>query len=118
MCKDKAPARAGGRSMHGTLKPQPCAALASFDGYCPIHLKARGYSRCPTCGAWRQPPKIWGGSMAAPVCDVCSSMSGPTVPPLPLVGTAVEEGIIDDGSADPPLDSRAIGDEDLRRRKD
>jgi hypothetical protein len=115
MCKGKSPARPGGRSMHGLLKPQACAALAAFDGYCPIHLKARGYSRCPTCGAWRQPAGHRGLSM--PICDVCSSMSGPAVPPLPLVGNLVEEGLSGlDREDDPPLDARALGDQELRRK--
>lgn len=81
VCKGNGPMRpAGGRSMHGVAKPQRCGALAVFDGYCPVHLKERGYSRCPTCSAWRQPPKTSGYplTMAAPVCDVCSSMGGPT----------------------------------------
>lgn len=155
MCKDMAPTPGKPLRGYSTLrKPQPCGALATFDGYCTVHLKARGYSRCPKCGAWCQPGRTEltpTGSRFVVTCDICDSMGGPAPrPALPLVGTAVEEGIIDqdgdhccehgvaldvhccgDGRPggchtgffppdkcrcyDPPLDSRAIGDEALRR---
>jgi len=147
MCKDLAPARTGGRSMHGTLKPQPCAALSAFDGYCPVHLKARGYTRCALCSSWRshadrRPCADPAGDGWRPM--VCAPRGGqeitvknaaglerrahwcafvedhPPIEPGFYFWTGTYNDLIRDPigwrPSDPPLDARAIGDEELRRR--
>lgn len=103
--------------MHGLTKAQRCGALAVYDGYCPVHLKERGYTRCPECGAWRQPPIArglpgrGGFSMSAPVCDVCASLAGPTQQPLDARAHAGDgDGAAREAGAF-PLDAR-----DVRRR--
>jgi hypothetical protein len=70
---------------------QKCGAVPEHDGYCVVHLKAAGYARCEVCRAWRSPDSVARG-FACAMCDAGATRPRPS---LPMVGTAVEEGIIE-----------------------
>lgn len=55
MCAGNSPGQTYGKRRILAMA-QRCGAYAEEgQRYCPVHLKASGWTRCATCGAWAEP---------------------------------------------------------------